>query len=213
MTLVFPVRTEIVPRLVGTRRFQRAIPLGFTPSPDSTISSYSVVFDAAFGGADGEITIDSPDTSESFDFEAQSNRTITFFIEEISFTIVGDTLCFAFRARFTDEFSIAATWNLDVSATVTVTDSVSFEQTIATFATTRENGASIGLYGYRPRSTPLVIGIYQATPLADGFAPDYAELNAAMQADLDAYATPIPVFAVERACDTADHRPISWRGG
>ena len=27
-----------------------------------------------------------------------------------------------------------------------------------------------------------------------------------MQADLDAYATPIPVFAVERACDTADHR-------
>ena len=27
-----------------------------------------------------------------------------------------------------------------------------------------------------------------------------------LQADLDAYATPIPVFAVERACDTADHR-------
>ena len=38
------------------------------------------------------------------------------------------------------------------------------------------------------------------------FIPDYAELDAAMQADLDAYATPIPVFAVERACDTADHR-------
>ena len=51
-----------------------------------------------------------------------------------------------------------------------------------------------------------MIGLYQATPLADDFTPDYADLNTAMQVELDHFAEPIPVFAIERACDTAAHR-------
>ena len=38
------------------------------------------------------------------------------------------------------------------------------------------------------------------------FMPDLPNLVAELQAELARYATPIPVFAIERACDTADHR-------
>ena len=127
-------------------------------------------------------------------------------VRNLAYEIVGNTLCITFEVRRDQAAFAPASLPLYIRQSVTLTDTVSFEQTVATFPRSLQGGASIALYGYRPRPSPLVIGLYQATPLADDFTPDYADLNAAMQVELDHFAEPIPVFAIERACDTADHR-------
>ena len=127
-------------------------------------------------------------------------------IEDFTADIVGNTVCINYSVALSHTIGTIFFQMFTRTLTVEITTDTSFEQTIAVFARQRENGDSINLYGYRPRPSPLVIGLYQATPLADDFAPDYADLNAAMQVELDHFAEPIPVFAIERACDTAAHR-------
>ena len=51
-----------------------------------------------------------------------------------------------------------------------------------------------------------MIGIFQSTPLGDAFEPNYAALDAAMQLELDAYATAIPVFEIALDTGTVDRR-------
>ena len=137
------------------------------------------------------IMINHPDTSG--DATAMRVRNVGVEIDGVSVFLV-------FR------LASAAPGTTSLTGSVDVTQGASFDQQIVAFDRMACNVSSIDLYGYRPRQSPLVIGRYAATPLAADFTPDYAELDAAMQAELDAYATPIPVYAVERACDTADHR-------
>ena len=191
--------------------------LDFTPDPSATISGYTFVATLTFN-VDGDFslsasaTFDETDTypgqfSEMFVTDGGLDYRIFLNIREIN--IVGNSICIAFGYAASRLFGAGIpnqTIRSTLAATIEITQDASFEQTIAAFPRAAEDVGSIALYGYRPRSTPLVIGLYQATPLADDFVPDYAELDAAMQADLDAYATPIPVYAIERACDTADHR-------
>ena len=74
------------------------------------------------------------------------------------------------------------------------------------FSATCVDAESVNTFGYRPRSAPFVIGEARDTQPPSGFMPDLTDLTAELQAELARYATPIPAFAVERACDTADHR-------
>ena len=183
-----------------------AVPLGFTPSGNLTITDWSITFDTfrigSIPSSTPDALVEHPDTSGRWEQDAVRWGEI----QNMAFAVLGDTLCFSFeyRGQFLN-FNTNVRFRIR-SLTVEVSDTTGFEQTIQVFPQVAEDNPSIERYGYRPRPTPLVIGIYQATPLADDFVPDYAELDAAMQADLDAYATPIPVFAIERACDTADHR-------
>ena len=204
-TMVYPAWAEL----------SATVPLGFVPSGSPTVTDYSITFTPvddrppAFGVA--SLTISYPDTAGQFFYRrlVQQNEDHYAF-RNIAMTVLGDTLCLTFEVRVWREPGGGGTitgterqFNMrDTTGEVTGV----IDQEIEVFPKSISNAESINLYGYRPRPSPLVIGIYQATPLADDFAPDYAELDAAMQADLDAYATPIPVFAVERACDTADHR-------
>ena len=214
-TITFP--TQTVNENVDAINRTRTAPLGFTPSGNVSVSGYTIEMTifrlGAINTAIGRdtLTLSSPATSldESVTIELVDGEMVVVQVEitNLAIVILGDTICVQWTATFTPAAPRQGLTSLvRYRITVTVADTVSFEQTIAVFPRASDDGDSIERYGYRPRSTPLVIGIYQATPLADDFVPDYAELDAAMQADLDAYATPIPVFAVERACDTADHR-------
>ena len=144
-------------------------------------------------------TVNSPD-----DNGYVANTTLRFNVNNLEVALVGNSICATWEYRHAVGSNLSVI-HVDMVLTV-IFFGGNFEQEIVVFNKAISEQGSISLYGYRPRSSPLVIGIYQAQPLADGFVPDYAELDAAMQADLAAYATPIPVFAVERACDTADHR-------
>ena len=180
--------------------------LPFTPSGNVTISNYLFEFsrlaDDFAVGALGSIA--HPATgAEYINPGAPSN---TLLVRNLAYEIVGNTLCITFEVRSSQFFTVPVYTTLRIRQSVTLTDTVSFEQTVATFPRSLQGGVSIELYGYRPRPSPLVIGLYQATPLADDFTPDYADLDAAMQVELDHFAEPIPVFAIERACDTAAHR-------
>ena len=172
-----------------------------------SISDYTISLERRNGT--NAVVVSSPDTSGiGTNFTLTNGTVARFVLSNILITIEGNTICVAYTpewSRVSGTYSGPLQGNLDISVTVSGVFAGS-EDELKTFSKGRTNQISVGLYGYRPRSTSLVIGIFQGTSLADDFVPDYAELDAAMQADLDAYATPIPVFAVERACDTADHR-------
>ena len=190
--LAFPWRSAFIGQdWVST---SPTLALGFTPSDSVSIIDYELIQQHLLTSTPLTPTLSFPDSSGTIGVGLE--------VRDLAIVIVGNTACLSFDFRSTRGFA----FNSGYIFTFTVRSDTSIEQTIAVFGQASENGESIALYGYRPRPSPLVIGIYQATPLADDFVPNYAELNTAMQADLDAYATPIPVFAVERACDTADHR-------
>ena len=198
--------------------------LDFTPDPSATISGYTFVATLTFN-VDSDLSLSASATFDETDtYPGQGSVMIVtdgsldyrIALHVQATEIVGNSLCIRFGYSAGRPFG-AGIPNQRIRSTLAITAEItqdaSFEQSIATFPRAAADVPSIELYGHRPRPTPLVIGRYAATPLADGFVPDYAELDAAMQADLAAYATPIPVFAVERACDTADHRADIWRGG
>ena len=183
----------------GWQTAMLAHPLGIVPDPSATISDYTIVVNVRFNPAI-VLTLNHPDTTATIPIGPNN----TWEFELLSIGLVGDSVCVSVRMRRTPGVSLVISFDVNINATVTTT--ASFEQTIVAFQRSTNSAGSIGLYGYRPRPSPLVIGLYQATPLADDFTPDYADLDAAMQVELDHFAEPIPVFAIERACDTAAHR-------
>ena len=191
--------------------------LDFTPDPSATISGYTFVATLTFN-VDGNFPLSATATFDETDvYIGQASEMIVtdgsfdyrINLNILTLAIVGNSLCISYFYSAGRPFEPGIpnqTIRSTLAATMEITQDASFDQSVASFPRAAADADSNELYGYRPRPTPLIIGRYAATPLADGFVPDYAELDAAMQADLDAYATPIPVYAIERACDTADHR-------
>ena len=177
--------------------------LGIIPPPGTTIETYTFTLMRRQDPAFIPVTVTNPGSTASGTVDVlEEGGVVLPLAYEITFAIAGSTVCMFINLQRLDGGGSTGVYATNVSAIL----QEFFEQEIKSFAQSASNVESIDLYGYRPRPLPLVIGIYQAAPLADDFAPDYADLNAAMQADLDAYAMPIPVYTVERACDTADHR-------
>ena len=69
-----------------------------------------------------------------------------------------------------------------------------------------DNLTSRSRYGYRARPSPLIVAQTRTAPPPPGFIPDDGVLTQAMCDELATYSTPTPIFEIERACDTADHR-------
>ena len=190
----------------------QTLSLGFVPSDTASIAGYTLAMYIAHTTnvpteiVDETLTVTSPDDSGELTFTIVGvSATPTARVRNIVVSIQGNTICFTWEAQVRNQMSLGSQWDLEYTLSVMVHDT-SFEQEIKVFERSITDGGSVDLFGYRPRQSPLVIGIHAPLPLANDFVPNYAELDAAIQSDLDAYATPIPVFAVERACDTADHR-------
>ena len=195
--------------------FARTRTLGFTPSGSASVSNYSIDFEIRPHNASNLIhtvsNVGGGSRTEEFTYLGSD---FTFEVRDLSVTLVGSTICMTgeLSVWFTD--SPSASIDVDVThlADVTVSDVVSFEQTVTIFPRGKENAESIGRYGFRPRSAPLIIGIFQSTPLAGNFTPSYTALDAAIQLELDTYATAIPVFALSLASGTVAGGMIFWRG-
>ena len=168
----------------------QTITLDATPSGNIAISDFTLEITDRVNNA-YDMTVSHPDTSGSV---TVSGRTV--FVDNVAVVIIGNTVCASFSIR-TDAIELR---NRPMSSdwSITLTDTVSFEQSVNVFQRSVDDTDSINSYGYRPRPLPIVIGLFQATPLADDFTPDYADLDAAIQQELAAYAEPIPVFTVQR---------------
>ena len=176
------------------------------PPANAAVADYSITVIEI--NEKGELTIDFPATDGLGPVFDVTGATARFQINNMDVTLVGATICVSFNLRWNRlSGSYGGSIISKIDASVTLTGQLTnLDDLQRVFPRARTDMSSASLYGYRPRATPLVIGIFQETVLADDFIPDYADLDAAMQTDLDAYATPIPVFAIERACDTAAHR-------
>ena len=188
--------------------FQRAQTLGFTPSPNVSTSGQSVTFSLhQFVSGDEITTLTVTGATGSRLLPVVGNATLRLEVRNVAFNVVGNTLCLTGEWRLARVSGVTAiVVKMRVNASVTVSDTVSFEQTVRTFSRELQDGESVERYGYRARQTPLVIGLFQATPLADDFTPNYTELDAAMQVELDTYATAIPVFEISLSTATIDSR-------
>ena len=189
-------------QVFGWHGFQRTATLDFVPSPLTTVQGWSLTFRLIGQGGGGGFRVSSSGrTGTSGTTQAYTFVNSTYWLawRNIAATIVGNTLCLMGEWRLQKLSGTGVDLvAMHLSGDITVMDGVSFEQDVVTFTREAERGGSIALYGYRPRPTPIIIGIYQATPLADDFVPDYVELDTAIQAELNRYSEPIPVFAVTR---------------
>ena len=193
--------------------YNRTVILPFTPSPSVQVLSWDLDFGTRAHDVDGSgvnpfRAAVSGVTGATFMGTYRRGSTMwTFVMRNLVMTVSGNSLCISGETRhFYD--SVAGPFNFDLAhnGTVTISDIASFDQTITTFERIKEDAGSINLYGYRPRLSPLVIGVFQSTPLADTFTPNYDALDAAIQSELHAYAAAIPVFEIELNTGTFDNR-------
>ena len=175
--------------------FTTTIELDSPPAPTASTTDYTFLFEGRFSQPvpTSFLYITYPDTSGSVTY-TMGPLSWTLEIRNASVDVVGGTVCISFEHR--GIAGLAPQSRGRITATISGLNAIN--QTIAKFGQSVTDANSRALYGYRPRPSPVVIGLYQATPLADDFTPDYADLNAAMQVELDHFAEPIPVFAIER---------------
>ena len=173
--------------------------LPYAGDATGVVSSYSFSFGGVIPSTSS--TIASPATSGSVDIPGN----VEVDLRNITFSVAGNTLTMSGEVRGPGR--ILARNRVSFShRDVTVQWTTGDPAVSIGYPAMCVDSDSVSKFGYRPRSSPLIISESRLTVPPPDFMPDLSNLVAELQAELARYATPIPVFAIERACDTADHR-------
>ena len=191
-----------------------SVTLDTPPSSNAMITDYSLTFGvSASENNDNNIAtrvVNSPDTSLgviNLDLVIDT-YTYRLHVRDILLTLAGSLLTLTFeaigRTIIAGDSTVYILENRGrlVSGTVTISDTQSFEQTITVLEFSGCDAASLDIYGFRPRPSPLVAS-ERSTTVPDDTYVVATDTTALIAAELSRYANPIPVIAIDRASEDA----------